>query len=96
MEHTGTLFGWAFGEPAREDDGSYMAGLQKAALENAAATAKANGVSVVQGSEVFTTLSAKDSLVELEHAPGNLVVRCTVHVEGPGAENMHAEGPMNG
>jgi hypothetical protein len=24
------------------------------------------------------------------------VVRCTVHVEGPGAEKLRAEGPMNG
>jgi hypothetical protein len=51
---------------------------------------------VVPGSEVFTALSANDSLVELDHAPGKLVVRCTVHVEGPGADKLHAEGPMNG
>jgi hypothetical protein len=51
---------------------------------------------VVAGSEVFTSLSANDSLVELDHAPGKLVVRCTVHVEGLGAGKLHAEGPMNG
>lgn len=96
MENTGTLFGWAFGDPARDDDADYMAGLEKEALENAAATAKAKGVTVVPGSEVFTALSANDSLVELDHAPGKLVVRCTVHVEGPGAGKLHAEGPMNG
>ena len=96
MENTGTLFGWAFGDPARQDDESYLAGLEKEALDNATATAKAKGVTVVEGSEVFTALSAHDSLVELEHAPGKLVVRCTVHVEGPGAGKMHAEGPMNG
>ena len=73
-----------------------MARLEKEALENATATAKAKGVTVVQGSAVFTALSAHDSLVELDHAPGKLVVRCTVHVEGPGAGKMHAEGPMNG
>jgi len=93
---TGTLFGWAFGDPAREDDGTYIAGLEKEALENARATAEAKGVAVVNGSEVFTSLSANDSLVELDHAPGKLVVRCTVHVEGPGAGKLHAEGPMNG
>jgi hypothetical protein len=96
MENTGTLFGWAFGDPARDEEAGYLAGLEKEALENATATAKAKGVSVVPGSEVFTTLSANDSLVELDHAPGKLVVRCTVHVEGPGAEKLHAEGPMNG
>ena len=96
MDNTGTLFGWAFGDPARQDDESYLAGLEKEALENATATAKAKGVTVVKGSEVFTALSAHDSLVELVHAPGKLVVRCTVHVEGPGAGKMHAEGPMNG
>lgn len=93
---TGTLFGWAFGDPAREDDDTYIAGLEKEALENAGETAEAKGVAVVNGSEVFTSLSANDSLVELDHAPGKLVVRCTVHVEGPGAGKLHAEGPMNG
>ncbi|QHK20061.1 hypothetical protein GU243_10315 [Pseudarthrobacter psychrotolerans] len=93
---TGTLFGWAFGDPARENDGAYMAGLEKEARRNATETAKARGVTVVAGSEVFTSLSANDSLVELDHAPGKLVVRCTVHVEGPGAGKLHAEGPMNG
>ncbi len=96
METTGTLFGWAFGDPARENDGTYMAGLEEEALENARATAKAKGVTVVEESAVFTALSAHDSLVELDHAPGKLVVRCTVHVEGPGAGKLHAEGPMNG
>ena len=96
MENTGTLFGWAFGDPARQGDESYMAGLEKEAMANATATAKAKGVTVVEGSEVFTALSAHDSLVELDHAPGKLVVRCTVHVEGPGAGKLHAEGPMNG
>ena len=96
MEDTGTLFGWAFGDPARGDDAAYMTGLEKEALENATATAKAKGLTVVVGSEVFTALSANDSLVELDHAPGKLVVRCTVHVEGPGAAKLHAEGPMNG
>ena len=96
MGNTGTLFGWAFGDPARESDGGYVDGLQRDALRNARETAKAKGVEAVTGSEVFTVLSADDSLVELDNAPGQLVVRCTVHVEGPGAEKLRAEGPMNG
>lgn len=96
MGKTGTLFGWAFGDPAREDDGNYVEGLQREAFGNASDTAKAKGVGVVAGSEVFTVLSGDDSLVELDNAPGRLVVRCTVHVEGPGAEKLRAEGPMNG
>ncbi|MFF1254969.1 hypothetical protein ACFVYC_21075 [Pseudarthrobacter sp. NPDC058329] len=96
MGTTGSLFGWAFGDPARGDDDSYVDGLQREAFGNARDTAKAKGVAVVAGSEVFTVLSADDSLVELDNAPGKLVVRCTVHVEGPGAEKIRAEGPMNG
>lgn len=96
MGNTGTLFGWAFGDPARQADNSYMAGLEREALGNATETARAKGVAVVHGSQVFTALSADESLVELEHAPGKLVVRCTIHVEGPGAEKLRAEGPMNG
>ncbi|BCW20087.1 hypothetical protein NtRootA9_27950 [Arthrobacter sp. NtRootA9] len=90
------MFGWAFGDPAREGDGTYVDGLQGEALRNATETAKAKHVTVVAGSEVFTVLSGDDSLVELDNAPGRLVVRCTVHVEGPGAEKLRAEGPMNG
>ncbi len=93
---TGTLFGWAFGDEARQDDRTYIAGLEQEALNNATETAKAKGVTAVTGSEVFTSLSTNDSLVELDQAPGKLVVRCTVHVEGPGAAKLHAEGPMNG
>lgn len=96
MGMTGTLFGWAFGDPARESDNAYVDGLQREALENAQETAVAKGVDTVPGSEVFTVLSGDDSLVELENAPGRLVVRCTIHVAGPGAEKLRAEGPMNG
>ncbi|WP_285245497.1 hypothetical protein [Pseudarthrobacter sp. fls2-241-R2A-127] len=96
MGNTGTLFGWAFGNPARESDSGYVDALEREALGNARETAKSKGVSVLPGSEVFTVLSGHDSLVELDNAPGQLVVRCTVHVEGPGAEKMRAEGPMNG
>ena len=96
MEATGTLFGWAFGDSSRKGDTKYVQELQRAALDNARQTAEAKGLKVEAGSEVFTVLSAKDSLVELDTAPDTLVVRCTVHVEGPGAGKLHAEGPMNG
>lgn len=96
MGMTGTLFGWAFGDPARESDTAYVDGLEREALKNARETASAKGVNAVPGSEVFTVLSGDDSLVELENAPGRLVVRCTIHVDGPGAEKLRAEGPMNG
>lgn len=96
MGNTGTLFGWAFGDPAREQEDAYVGSLQDEALANARDTAKAKGVSLVPDSQVFTVLSADDSLVELDNAPGKLVVRCTVHVEGQGAEKLRAEGPMNG
>lgn len=96
MGNTGTLFGWAFGDQGREDETAYVEGLQNEALRNALETAKAKGAAVVADSQVFTVLSADDSLVVLDNAPGKLVVRCTVHVEGPGAEKLRAEGPMNG
>jgi hypothetical protein len=96
METTGTLFGWSFGDSARKGDNKYVQVLQREALDNARQTAEARGLKVKAGSEVFTVLSANDSLVELDTAPDTLVVRCTVHVEGPGAGKLHAEGPMNG
>lgn len=96
MENTGTLFGWAFGDAAREADAGYMKELQHEALENARQTAEARGLTVETGSEAFAILNARETLVELDTAPNSLVVRATVHVEGPGADKLHAEGPMNG
>ena len=96
MENTGTLFGWAFGDADREDDGKYVEELQREALENARETAEAKGLKVEAGSEAFTILNANDTLVEHDTAPDSLVVRCTVKVEGPDAGRLHAEGPMNG
>ena len=96
METTGTLFGWAFGDTAREGDKAYVDGLRREALGNARRTAEAKGVAVEAGSEVFTVLNGDETLVELDTAAGRLVVRCTVHVTGPGADRLHAEGPMNG
>ncbi|HEY8702604.1 MAG TPA: hypothetical protein VIM08_16825 [Arthrobacter sp.] len=96
MDNTGTLFGWAFGDAAREGDRKYLEGLEREALENARQTAEAKGLTVEAGSEVFTILNAHETLVELDTAPDTLVVRATVHVTGPGAAKLHAEGPMNG
>jgi hypothetical protein len=96
MDTTGTLFGWAFGDAAREDDGKYVEELQREALDNARQAAEAKGLTAEAGSEVFTILNAHETLVELDTAPDSLVVRATVHIEGTGAGKLHAEGPMNG
>jgi hypothetical protein len=96
MENTGTLFGWAFGDAARKNDAKYVEELEHEALENARQTAEARGLAVKEGSVAFTLLNAHETLVELDTAPDSLVVRATVHVEGPGAAKLHAEGPMNG
>lgn len=96
MGSTGTLFGWAFGDSEREDDQAYVDGLKREALANATQTAQSKGFGVEPGSEAFTVLSAGDALVDIETAPDDLVVRCTVRLVGEGSERMHAEGPMNG
>jgi hypothetical protein len=96
MGATGTLFGWAFGDAAREDDETYMHGLRREALENARQAAASRGFGVEPGSEHFMVLNAGDALVEVDTAPDSLVVRCTVKLTGEGAEKVHAEGPMNG
>jgi hypothetical protein len=96
MGSTGTLFGWAFGDSDREDDQAYVDGLKREALANATQTAQSKGFGVEPGSEAFTVLSAGDALVDIETAPDDLVVRCTVRLVGEGSERMHAEGPMNG
>jgi hypothetical protein len=71
-------------------------GLRHEALENARQAARSKGFDVQPGSEVFTILSAGDALVDIDTAPDNLVVRCTVKLTGEGASKVHAEGPMNG
>jgi hypothetical protein len=96
MGSTGTLFGWAFGDAEREDDQAYVDGLKREALANATQTAQSKGFGVEPGTEAFTVLSAGDALVDIETAPDDLVVRCTVRLVGEGSERMHAEGPMNG
>ena len=96
MEATGTLFGWAFGDSAREDDEKYVEELRQEALENARQAAASRGFGVEPGSEGYAVLRAGDTLVELDTAPDTLVVRCTVKLTGEGADRVHAEGPMNG
>ena len=87
MGATGTLFGWAFGDSAREDDQAYVDGLKREALANATAgRQESKGFDVETGSEVFTVLSAGDALVDIDTAPDDLVVRCTVNSMGEGAE----------
>jgi hypothetical protein len=97
MTSNATLFGWAFGDPAREDDAAYVATLKDAALRNAAETAAAKGLEALADTAAFSVISEAETLIDGgESGHGRLVVRCTVAVAGPGAENVHAEGPMNG
>ena len=96
MGENGTLFGWAFGDSLREGDADYLDGLKRDALRNAAQDAAGRGVEVVPGSEVFTVLGEGEVLAAIESPQGSLVVRCTVHVSGPGAGRLRAEGPING
>lgn len=93
---TGSLFGWAFGDEARRDDAAYVRGLKEQALDNARGVASSRGLDVLERSAAYTVVSAHDTVLELDNAPDSLIVRCTVKVTGPGAEKLHAEGPMNG
>jgi len=97
MTRNSTLFGWAFGDPGRGNDAAYLADLQAAALRNAADTAAAKGLQILPETAVFNTVSEAETLIDGgEAGHGKLVVRCTVDVAGPGAEEVRAEGPMNG
>ncbi|NKX55595.1 hypothetical protein [Arthrobacter mobilis] len=97
MTRNATLFGWAFGDPAREDDAAYVADLKAAALRNAAETAAAKGLRIREETAEYTLVSEADTLIDGgETGHDKLVVRCTVDVTGPGAEHVRAEGPMNG
>lgn len=96
MSAAGTLFGWAFGDLHREDEPGYLQALQEKALSNARQQAERHAVEVQPGTESFTVIRKGEMLVDLDTAPDTLVVRCTVHVEGPNAWKLHAEGPMNG
>lgn len=92
----GSLFGWAFGDDSRRGDTAYLRGLKERALDNAQSTAAARGLDIVSRSASYTVVRANDTLLELDNAPDSLIVRCTVNVTGPGAAQVHAEGPMNG
>jgi hypothetical protein len=96
MSGNGTLFGWAFGDHGRAGEPGYLEGLHEAALANAIGDAAAKGVRMVPGSEAFTVLSEGETLAGVGSPQGSMVVRCTIHVAGPGADLLHAEGPING
>ena len=96
MGVNGTLFGWAFGDRQWAGDSDYLDALKRKALDNARQEAAAKEVQPVTGSEVFTILEEGETLASVESPQGDLVVRCTIHVSGPGAGELRAEGPING
>lgn len=96
MNETGQLFGWAFGDKSRADEPGYLDSLRKAALANAKQDAASRGFEVEAGTEKYAMLEQGETLVEVDSAPGGLIVRCTVTISGPGAGKIHPEGPMNG
>ncbi|MDQ0756628.1 hypothetical protein [Arthrobacter sp. B3I4] len=92
-----TIFGWAFGDSARDADEEYLDTLRDDALKNARQDAARQGVQIDPGTAVFTLVPEGHSLIDAgESARGRITVRCTVQVVGPGAEEFRAEGPMNG
>ncbi|EMY34636.1 hypothetical protein D477_008693 [Arthrobacter crystallopoietes BAB-32] len=97
MAAEGTLFGWAFGDPGREADEAYLGTLRGQALENALQEAERKGVEADAATAVYTVVDDDGSLLNHgESGRGRVVVRCTIRVSGPGAADLHAEGPMNG
>jgi hypothetical protein len=96
MKETGQLFGWSFGDKSRADEPGYLDGLREAALANAKQDAASRGFDVEAGAETYAVIEQGETLVEVDSAPGGLIVRCTVAIVGPGAGNIHPEGPMNG
>ncbi|MET1022535.1 MAG: hypothetical protein ABWX69_10095 [Arthrobacter sp.] len=96
MIETGQLFGWSFGDKARAHEPGYVDSLRKAALANAEQDAASRGFDVEAGAETYAVIEQGETLVEVDSAPGGLIVRCTVTIMGPGAGTFHAEGPMNG
>lgn len=96
MEETGKLFGWAFGDPAKADDPAYLDGLRASALDNARQDAAARGFEVQEGTDAYAVVDRREALVDVDSAPGGLIMRCTVTVAGDGAGDLSAEGPMNG
>jgi hypothetical protein len=96
MTETGQLFGWAFGDKSRSHEQGYLDGLRAAALANARQDAASRGFDVEAGAETYAVIEQGETLVEVDTAPGGLIIRCTVTIRGPGAGNIHPEGPMNG
>ena len=96
MNETGHLFGWAFGDKARAHDPGYLQTVEEAALANVKQHAASRGFEVEPGSEHYAIVEQGETLVDVGAAPGGLVVRCTVTITGPGAADVHPEGPMNG
>jgi hypothetical protein len=96
MNGSGTLFGWAFGDADRAGDESYIDQLRRDALANAAQDAASRGFDVEVGTESYTVIKPGDALTDDDTIPDQVIVRCTVKITGPGADKVHAEGPMNG
>ena len=75
---------------------AYLDELRSDALANATKDAASRGFDVEAGTETYTVINPHDTLADLSTTPDQLIVRCTVKLVGPGAEKIHAEGPMNG
>ncbi|CAI3802616.1 hypothetical protein NKCBBBOE_03141 [Pseudarthrobacter sp. MM222] len=96
MKETGHLFGWSFGDPSRAHEPGYLDSLRGAALANAKQDAASRGFDVEAGMETYAVIEQGETLIEVDSAPGGLIVRCTVTIVGAGAGKVHPEGPMNG
>ncbi len=96
MNETGTLFGWAFGDSSRGDDEAYLDELRRDALANATKDAASRGFDVEAGTETYLVINPDHTLADLHTATDQVIIRCTVKLVGPGAADVHAEGPMNG
>ena len=96
MKETGQLFGWSFGDKSRAGEPGYLDSLRKAALANAKQDAAARGFDVEAGTDSYAVIEQGETLIEVDSAPGGLVVRCTLTIVGAGAGKIHPEGPMNG
>jgi hypothetical protein len=78
------------------DEPGYLDSLRESALENARQDAASRGFEVEAGTETYSVIEQGGTLIDVDTAPGGLIVRCTVTVTGVGAGALHAEGPMNG
>jgi hypothetical protein len=96
MNESGTLFGWAFGDPSRAGDEEYLDQLRRDALANATQDAASRGFDVEPGTESYTVIKPGDTLADDDKTPDQVIVRSTVKLVGLGSDKVHAEGPMNG